>query len=653
MPKPTLPEQRALLTTARTTLTTTHLGLEPVIDRVLAAVAPWLLMPETQVRPRVLGLWGMTGTGKSSLVRALVRALGMEDRTFWLDAGECRNNFWLDGHLDLMRLHHDGAPFMLMVDEFQHARTVKAGVEQDEPKELRRLWELIDTGTAQVATCYRELENLLDLHADVQDMLAEEVEVRAGRVVRGKPTYRRIMADHLDRHAKNEDRAIPRNCWNMLRTQMNRTLSMNGLQQALARLDGPGTLRFLEERIAEQRVPTVLDARKALVVVLGNLDRLYVAGREPIAEIDADVLFARHAEVGSSGVQEALLDLFRIEQVARLGTDHIVFPPMDARTVSALVRSGVEALGASCSTTLGKSITISDAVLERIQQEASIAVLGARPIVEAVQNVVPALLGQVMLHPWSDRAERIHLHCTDERTTATLGFAKGEREMALRWPGVRLAGRSVAPEQLYRYAVHEAGHVLCGLRLLGLVPLQACVRKNHAEVGGFVIWDTDDQPMTRALIVPHLAKHLGGWAAEHLVYGPDAVSAGSQEDLRKATGSALALVKTYGLGNTLLHHAEHPESHGGGFRTTLEECEAEARTWMEAARALAMDTLRKERATLESFAAELTERGSMGRSAIEAFLSERITRPRAKRSSATVIRAIGSGTPAERDHCHF
>ena len=80
-----------------------HFGLEREIQRLGSAVAPWYLFPGTQARPRVLGRWGMTGTGKSSVVRALVRELGLEDITFWLDAGESHERFWIDqlfGRLD-------------------------------------------------------------------------------------------------------------------------------------------------------------------------------------------------------------------------------------------------------------------------------------------------------------------------------------------------------------------------------------------------------------------------------------------------------------------------------------------------------------------------------------------------------------------------
>ncbi|HRN38687.1 MAG TPA: AAA family ATPase, partial [Flavobacteriales bacterium] len=111
-------------------LGTTHFGIDTEIQQVLDAFVPWYQFAETQDRPRTIGLWGMTGTGKSSLVRELVKEAGLEERTFWLDAGECRDKYWLDKFFDQLEEDLDGQPFIVVVDEFQHARTIDQGARE-------------------------------------------------------------------------------------------------------------------------------------------------------------------------------------------------------------------------------------------------------------------------------------------------------------------------------------------------------------------------------------------------------------------------------------------------------------------------------------------------------------------------------------------
>ena len=55
-------------------------GLDVLIDRVIDSVRAWYLLPELIERPVIVCLWGLTGTGKTQLVRRLVQLLGFYDR---------------------------------------------------------------------------------------------------------------------------------------------------------------------------------------------------------------------------------------------------------------------------------------------------------------------------------------------------------------------------------------------------------------------------------------------------------------------------------------------------------------------------------------------------------------------------------------------
>lgn len=615
-------ELRHNLSDARETLQKSHLGLNDEIERVLEAVSTWNLFHGTQERPRVLGLWGMTGTGKSSMVRMVLQAMGLHERTFWMDAGECRRGQWLEQHLELLRTHLNGAPFVVVIDEFHQARTVKAGAEQEEAPELRRMWELIDAGRAVLMPGYRHLEDLMDIRDVLSILLADGVVVRNGRVVHGIDKAHKAMAIHMSRGDHDEDWVLPKSTWRMLRESNSGTCSLTALQRKMEVLDGAGILGLLEQAITEARIPHVFDARQALVIVLGNLDELYVMGREPMPALDPDVLLARHEDLGTSGVQRALLGLFRVEQVARLGTDHVVLPPMGRSTVHQLVEREVKQLVIRTGAHAGVEVRISNSLLERIQEQAAIPVLGARPVVEAVQQVVPALLSQVLLHPWPDPVKAISLECNKDRAHATVELASGTNHMVLRWPMARPVAERDTPENTFRVAIHEAGHVICGNRLYGGTPLQACVRTGQTSMAGFVIWLKDERMLLRSMVFPRLAQMLGGYLAEELVYGPEGCSTGSDNDLHKASSMALDLVRNHGLSGDLRYQTIHPEAPGDGFRLGLPDVEQQAKLWLDEAATLARNTLAQERGLLDAIAKRLAEAGSLGRAELEELLSD-------------------------------
>lgn len=615
------------ITDIRTQLKKSHQGIDEAIDRLLDAVKPWQLFAHAQTRPRVVGLWGMTGTGKSSLVRALTAQLGLTDKTFWLDAGGCRKRDWLDEVLERVRAHHDGQPFVLVVDEFQHARTVKDGSERDEPSELRRLWEMMDSGRAMVELMNRHwLRELLDLHDNLRALLRKDVVIANGRVVQGIDTFNKEM----ESRRSEENWAIPENSWDWLRNAMPKPISLTAFREQLEKLDGQGVLRMLRDLVDSCIAPAPLDASKALVIVLGNLDELYASGRDPMPELDPEVLLRRHERIGTTGVHEALCNLFRIEQVARLGTDHIVFPPMGGAAVRSLVENEAEALLARLSDVCGITLSVTPALLERIEQQATIAVLGARPVMAAIHRVLPALATELC-----ERLEdRRPLNCvldiapspkrygaseTGDRAVARMQTGEHTEVMSLKWP---VPPRPEAdPVALRRYAVHEAGHLVCGIRLAHRTPLQACARTSSTRAGGFVIWEKDFL-LTGADVVPHLAGLLGGWAAERVVYGEAGVSLGSSDDLHKATRLALDAVKEHGLGNERIYRTEHAVAPVTGFRTLQRSAEMQAQQLIEDAEELALRTLHDERELLDRIADALVKHGSLGPSAIERLFAE-------------------------------
>lgn len=63
------------------------IGIDEVIDKVIESITSWYLIPEMNDRLVIVNLWGLTGTGKTSLVNRLIELLEI-NKYLYLDLGE-------------------------------------------------------------------------------------------------------------------------------------------------------------------------------------------------------------------------------------------------------------------------------------------------------------------------------------------------------------------------------------------------------------------------------------------------------------------------------------------------------------------------------------------------------------------------------------
>ncbi len=61
---------------------------------------------------------------------------------------------------------------------------------------------------------------------------------------------------------------------------------------------------------------------------------------------------------------------------------------------------------------------------------------------------------------------------------------------------------------------------------------------------------------TRKDLIQTIEAFLGGRAAEELVFGPDGITSGAEQDLRKATKIIVAMIESYGMSNSLANYFE-------------------------------------------------------------------------------------------------
>ena len=102
------------------------IGIDEVIDHVINAVRVWYLMPELMMRPMIVNLWGLTGTGKTSIIRSFVQLINMTDSFIEIQM-DCGNNGYgsrkIQDYIEKSEIQQD-RPSILLLDEIQRFRTI-------------------------------------------------------------------------------------------------------------------------------------------------------------------------------------------------------------------------------------------------------------------------------------------------------------------------------------------------------------------------------------------------------------------------------------------------------------------------------------------------------------------------------------------------
>ena len=207
---------------------------------------------------------------------------------------------------------------------------------------------------------------------------------------------------------------------------------------------------------------------------------------------------------------------------------------------------------------------------------------------------------------------------------------------------------TIRPEEKHRLAVHEAGHTAVAHALPNADPIYkvTIIPRGRALGGTHMIPEKEHYTQSRAELEDQLAVLLGGRAAEQVLIGD--VSSGADDDIRRATRLARAMVSRWGMSDQLgpvdlRQSDEHPflgremaqprEFSDG----TAHEVDIEVRRILHEAESRAIAVIEAGRPAIEKLIAELEHVETLDRAAVTSFLGER-------RADAEAARAGGEKT---------
>jgi hypothetical protein len=508
-------------------LKTELFGIDAIIDRVIDSVRAWYVMPELVCRPVIVCLWGLTGTGKTQLVRRLAQLLGFYDRFVEVQMDGFSNGAGWRGAQSISGMLaqsgvREGEPGILVLDEFQRFRTIDNKRGELRVERYQDVWALLSDGRLPPA-----LSLLGDIETSIAEAAfdAERVEASDAKL---RFKLRSWEAQELQRNLKLDEPLIEIMAW-----------TPEEIQERLRAFRDSG----------QQRWET--DYSRLLVFVCGNLDEAYedLATSVDDCDSDADIFHALTGKLSVIDVKQALNKRFKPEQVARLGNEHVIYPSLSRRAYEQLIEQGCERYVRETEGRCGLRIELDASVREQIYANAVFPAQGTRPLFSSLHAILGGGLAKAAL--WAL-----------ERGAAPgdpVGLAADGRSLIARWRGQSQA--IAAPFEINRLrqranadfrallAVHEAGHGLVHALLFGRAPQEIKIHVASFE-GGYNAYSSR-KVWSRRNLLDSICTSLAGRAAELLVFGPDLCSGGAESDLRKATETAARMMRHLGHGSRI------------------------------------------------------------------------------------------------------
>jgi len=618
MTKSILLKKRARLERTKSVLKTEFIGINQVIDTLIDAISAWYLTPELQDRPTVINLWGLTGVGKTTLVLRLAEELGIFDDTYHFDLGEQQsgsNPLW--SAISNLRHRGNGKPNLLILDEFQHARTLENSGAELRLAENRLIWQLLDSGIFMDPAGFYEFSDMAEELPKLRHVLRSGIRVENGMVVEGAALFVRKLDIHVRGRAGDEDEQPVPFIGQNIREYIIRNKACDfptifDLSDHLDTLDGPQSMEFLNQTLRRLQLPTKIDCTKSLVLVMGNLDEAYPMHDSLNPDVDADAMHEMSLKITVTDVKRALQSRFRNEQVARLGNTHILYPAFDRAAFEGIIRRELDLLSMKMATMHKLRIRFDESIHRIIYKEGVFPTQGARPVLSSVHHIVraklPAIAAEATLNGL--RRSDILLRFEDNHVVAEMTTRNGKRRHRMELPHELQVEplRQIVPDDMQAIAaVHEAGHAVAYTALLSIIPENIVSKTAAADHAGFVFAKNPLAYTSKSMILSEVACHLAGYVAEKRVYGADRVTLGSEDDLNKATKQIVYSLKSCGMGERMA--AYHTDSYQTNFyvHDPEDRISAEAERWLADAFTLAEEVLAQQEPLLLAVADHLSD----------------------------------------------
>ena len=535
-------------------------GIDKIIDAFIDNIKIWYVMPEIQTRPLIVNLWGMTGVGKTDLMRKFVRHIKFNDRfiEIQMDISEGRDKIqnYLEGILDSPE--EQG---VLLLDEIQRFRTVNEDGREIQSNKFKDLWMLLSDGKFQSDSGNRkELFEMMiqDMYWDERNTIETEDERNTVETEDETPT---TPSDGQSGNDVIEDKKLSEKKtkkikkkkeykFRMYYYEAKRLKKLLKLQENVEQImtwDSAKRTKLIVDGLKSGKIYEGKSYSKLLIIISGNIDEAYsMSNSVGDADLDADIFHEFSKKIDMIAIKSALKHRFKPEQIARFGNIHLIYPSLDKKSYYKILRNRIKNILAFIKKEHGVEVKIDKSVYDVIYNNGVFPTQGVRPLLSTISSIFENSLPYFIFEALMKEDFPIRIYYENGKLKSKIKGEIIEHIIPRAIESIK-EGKSIDTRAMV--SVHEAGHAVAYAKLFGVAPTQVTSRTSNVNSDGFI--GTHMRNYDKDIILKTIQVNLAGKAAEIMIFGENHQTSGCSGDIQVATQWAGNLIRRFGMNGSL------------------------------------------------------------------------------------------------------